>query len=1596
MEINRELFEKLRQDRLEDKKFYEKPHNKYLLEAFSEMYASSAHFLYELLQNADDAKATEVEIELCDDCLLFTHNGTERFTLTDIATEGEDRTDGCLGHINSIVATAFSSKGGGQHDEKRIGKFGLGFKAVYNYTKTPHIYDDPYCFKIDDGIPELLEDRSRQQKGKTVFYLPFDKEKEEGDSASALNALRQELSNMSHIVPQLFLYHIQHIFWKAGTENGLISKKLEEKYKCPFNWMSAEKYVLETGENGKRHIIMLTGRFNLGETYGVHIVRIAYWLKDDGSIETKQRKPGLYSYFPLNADFQTCYAAHAPFDLTSNRETYKDNEFNQLLICSIGRLAANGLIALKDIGLKQEKKLVDSNIFHLISNNQSRKKSNYWREEEIHDLDNECAPILKKEALFTNRGGDYTTAAEVVWGEDKLQELFSPERLQKLLRKEAVDFADLPNWNKYLSLSGIRTFDDKMLAENLSSQFMAAQDDEWLMEFYQYVLDKKLCDNSRSPLAKAPCVRVKSGKFVGLWNDASKADLYFDDGSDISKDQLIDDQLYASCKPYHDLIDKIGFKQPNELQVLLNRADRANWSDDAGKVLLVDILSFIKQNSLSQVEELKSGLRTKIAIACRQINSPGDTKVYFTSCEKVYVDDGKVSVYFKLAGLPRFFSCWDFYADACSSKNISRKDFENLLLDMGANRRPQWVIETRYGRIGPYGEGREYLEPFGLNESDISLKYNKVTLSLTKLEGLEELFKKLPASNDEEHLQTSRYLWELLCHDCQRSCERKEDFPPKDRLDYVRRRYAREIRHEERDSITELLRNQPWLHIGDDWRSIERGITRDDLEANNYRLEENLIMKLRFQKTPDAISEEEKANLSDEGRENYALGEKARSLGIESEEDMEEAAELLRQKKQKREKTESEPTECGQQYAGSSANATQSRVLTESNFAPNTPPQPSSNSPTKSTNNYRNKDITKGFDDPDLRVQEMEKVVNLREQVAQSEKYTYRWFKACISLEAMSHGSGDDDATTRRSVRIDFGKVSCVEGRDELIELSDTPHRIPDFIEDIDGIEVSFVLSTGDNRKVTFDAASVKHESLFLKASGSAKSFIADIRAHLVHIDLARINMERPVEIINSWKYLILHLPFEDSDSLKGKLGETNLKFIFGPPGTGKTTQVASFIKEQMEKEPGCRILVLAPTNKACDVLAEKIIEVTPQAPHWLWRFVTSMSPCLEEGGYVHGRGETINGLEHLCLISTMARYAFDGLGYGKFPLRTLGWDYVIVDEASMVPLYQIVAPILSSSVSKTIIAGDPFQIMPIVKIEEWEGENIYTMVNLNDFTTLCTEPKQFVVEPLLTQYRSIPEVGNVYSQFSYGGLLKHHRSSANCRALCLGIEAAPLNIISFPVTRQSIFEPKRLAGSNIQIYSAVFAVEFVRYITKHIHEQQLADSISIGVISPYKAEIQAISKMYGECATMYPGIEVIFGTSHGFQGDECDLVVVVANPPASGMVMAHDRTFINNRNNLNVAISRARDYLFVLMPDTSYQHFDQMKAIKRLGKIMMADGNCKSYSSNYIEQLMLGNKAFIEANTFVTSHQMTNVYAITSAKYEVRIDENNIDIMIH
>jgi len=89
-----------------------------VLDLLGQLYSERTHFIFELIQNAEDAGATELAFELFPDRLELRHDGRP-FTEAD---------------VRGVCGVGQSGKSG---DLTAIGKFGIGFKSVYAYTRSP-------------------------------------------------------------------------------------------------------------------------------------------------------------------------------------------------------------------------------------------------------------------------------------------------------------------------------------------------------------------------------------------------------------------------------------------------------------------------------------------------------------------------------------------------------------------------------------------------------------------------------------------------------------------------------------------------------------------------------------------------------------------------------------------------------------------------------------------------------------------------------------------------------------------------------------------------------------------------------------------------------------------------------------------------------------------------------------------------------------------------------------------------------------------------------------------------------------------------------------------------------------------------------------------------------------------------------------------------------------------------------------------------------------------------------------------------------------------------------------------------------------------
>ncbi|MBQ9497456.1 MAG: DNA2/NAM7 family helicase [Selenomonadaceae bacterium] len=615
----------------------------------------------------------------------------------------------------------------------------------------------------------------------------------------------------------------------------------------------------------------------------------------------------------------------------------------------------------------------------------------------------------------------------------------------------------------------------------------------------------------------------------------------------------------------------------------------------------------------------------------------------------------------------------------------------------------------------------------------------------------------------------------------------------------------------------------------------------------------------------------------------------------------------------------------------------------------------------------------------------------LQQKVLSAEKYSFAWLKSLLELEILNSREKNSNS---KEISISFGRVSFDTGTRRTLILEQPRSYIPQFMEELENI--SLVLHTAASATtVEIEVAAVRNYTLRVKLKDNYKLD----EMNLDEVVEATISAKNPVFLLEELQNQIDALAFADDYNLRDNLC-ANIEFVFGPPGTGKTYTLAKKIIGLMSERGDKKILVLTPTNKAADVLVKKIMELDDAKAYkdWLLRFGTTKDDDVEKSGVFKDKTFDISAARRNVTATTIVRFPYDFFMTGdkRIFLREIHWDYIIIDEASMIMLAQILLPLYKKTPRKFIVAGDPFQIPPVTAIDLWKDENIYTLVGLKSFVAPQTFPHDYPVECLTTQYRSVPAVGEIFSRFAYDGILKHNRAAETQRPLHIDdwLDVESLNIIKFPVKKyESIYRSRRLNGtSSYQIYSALFTFEFVKELSRRLEKNNPDENFSVGIVAPYRAQADVIEKLFA-AAEHFERVDVQVGTVHIFQGDECDILFAVFNTPPA--ISASPEMFLNRLNIINVAISRARDYLFLVMPDDETENVGNLHLVKKVERFF-ADENGVEFAAQEIEESMFGQRNYIEENSFATGHQNVNVYTLPERHYEIRSEDTAVDVQVH
>lgn len=1605
-----------------------------------EKYSDQAHFIYELLQNADDACATTARFILKEDCLIFSHNGTRLFSVSDPKHEDIDSENNTLGDINAITSIANSNK-----TSASIGKFGVGFKAVFQYTVTPHIYDPNFRFKIDRFIvPTLLEsDFPGRRPDETLFVFPFNHP--ERNAEEAYSDISDKLKNLSF--PLLFLTNLKGIEFEFGSVLGLYDKAVTRT--ITYDNTTAERVILtqNAGDELYEENLWLFSKLDeCGRKYSV-----GFFMNKEGRLCPV--KVPAFCFFPTKEVTNLYFILHAPFLLTDSRESIRAGvPHNDKMIKSLAVLAADALEYLRDIGVEQNARLIDDNIITIIPTDEDKfsKLSDKSRVSFLPFYQEIKERFENSELLPSDTG--YVTSKNAYWAEyPQLAQLFSNVQLADITENQNaqwvftsfghyetnrnnkalcsyIDALVRANINEDIAISGrsrdsyynrvlgiVQTLEN---VKGITAAFIEKQTIEWLHVFYKWVSETK---HRTDIIVKKPIFLDQNGKAVAAFDEKGQ-NILFLPVKNIEGYTVVNEELLAN-KETRAFIESLGVKEPSLRDQIYNIV-LPMYKRGEDIEIEPHFLMFFNYYCGCSNSEVADFINLIKGYEFLNYYTKRDNEICRGRAASMYLPTPELCTYFETCQDTKFVVL-DKY------KELVGHEKEQQLISFLKTLGVRTDISICMRSVHPWDEGR--------GDLPIPQSTRHTSWEEPSIDGCAEILEYITKNQDREK---SVVLWNALLKIIEVRCNGWHSIGHllRGSVKYFYRSHR--IQYFE-SPIARQLKGKKWVANETGEFCIPCDLHRASLSKlydTSSEYAEQLMDFLGVQK--EEISDESgdgNGNLTDEQRAKIALADKVKAYGIENEEDLAEYMEYKRQKEERRRAAESErispslsdssdipstnsideffaddnaeedgAVKTKDQHEKKTISKATADVIKDIARRTKANPAPVFSNTSETEDDVDGDELIPSIVDYSKKIERAkeksaaeidrityyEKLYSKASRLTAESKYSLLWFQTLLELESLN---SSETNSRSREISISFAKVDREPGTQRTLILRHPNQYIPQFMEDL--ADIPMVFHIGDKTKtVAIEVANVKSYTLRVKVKNAED--IADI--DITSVTMVTIDAKSPFFLLEELRKKFDEFTFAPEYNMKNNLCE-NIEFIFGPPGTGKTTHLArKIILPLMKSVDDCRVLVLTPTNKSADVLARRIMEVSDNDStyeDWLVRFGATGDEEIEQSPIFRDKTFDIRTLQKTVMITTIARFPYDFFmpqGTRIF-LSGMNWDYIIIDEASMIPLANILYPLYKKTPKKFIIAGDPFQIEPITSVNLWKNENIYTMVELDSFVNPITKPYPYKVELLTTQYRSVPDIGGIFSGFTYGGILKHHRPVDSQRPLHLenklGIKT--INIIKFPVSKyESIYRCKRLNhSSSYQVYSAIFTFEYVCYLSRIIAENNPGELYRIGIIAPYRAEADIIDKLLAS-ERLPKEIDIQVGTIHGFQGDECDIIFAVFNPPPT--ISASKDMFLNKNNIINVSISRAKDYLFVVMPDDNTENICNLRLVKKVEDLIKATDAWNEFETPDLETLMFGDSHYLENNAFSTSHQCVNVYGLPEKQYEIRSEDTAVDVQIH
>ncbi len=566
------------------------------------LYTDRTHFVFELLQNAEDAGASRILFSLFDDRLEVTHDGRP---------------------FNELDVRGVCGVGEGTkvEDLTQIGKFGIGFKSVYAYTSAPEVHSGDESFRIENYVrPYAIERRRVGDSWTTLFAFAFDADG--FDPETACREIGARLRNLSART-LLFLRKIDEIEYKLPDLAGGVYLR-EEVDRGPARQVTV--IGQNNGQDEDENWLIFERPVPVPNCSNQVRVEVGFRLetstKDKTESITRIKDAPLVVYFPTEKATRFGFLIQGPYRTTPSRDNIpKDDDWNAILAKETAHLLNHVLLQLKELGLLTVSLLESLPI----------RMDDFPEDSMFFPIVIAVRDALMSEDLLPADDGTFVSArnaklASAEWlrkllQDEQLIQVFKTENALKWISGEITERAKHDLWKYIRDELEVEEVTPDSFARKLDDLFLKKQTDDWFVGFYGYLPGQEAL--WRSPrwsgdtggiLRSKPILRLQDGsQVVPFRSDGTTPNAFLPppDETDfpIVKRSIVNNKQVAA------FLRRLGLSEPDVFDDIVERVLPRYTRPDASSISQHEHMADIRKILRAMGSDSEAGKKKVVRVA---------------------------------------------------------------------------------------------------------------------------------------------------------------------------------------------------------------------------------------------------------------------------------------------------------------------------------------------------------------------------------------------------------------------------------------------------------------------------------------------------------------------------------------------------------------------------------------------------------------------------------------------------------------------------------------------------------------------------------------------------------------------------------------------------------------------------------------------------------------------------------------------------------------------------------------------------------------------------------------------------------------------